>query len=277
METAYLKETTWEKVDQSHDPAAFVTYLDRLGQAPTMQDFRTRFLNRLPYHPGDRILDAGCGIGSDTRLLQQRLGSTGQVVGLDASHHMLQRARAISCENTPPGENTPEFVHGNLTHIPFASASFNGVYCNRVLMHLQDPLTAVRDMLRILKPGGWMVLFEPDWSSARIEPDNYIARALLDTHYQNFKNGDIGRQLTSLAQWAGARVVHAAIHRCALSNYRTVRSMMNLERSLNRAVRSGRLLQQQAETWRTQMVENPDLFQLQITCSVCIARKSRRW
>ena len=270
METAYLRETTWETVDQSHDPTAFVTYLDRLGQAPAMEDFRTRFLDRLPYRPGDRILDAGCGIGSDTRLLQKRLGSTGQVVGLDASHHMLQHARSIPCENTP------EFVHGNVTHIPFASASFNGVYCNRVLMHLQDPLTAVRDMLRILKPGGWMVLFEPDWSSASIEPDNHIARTLLDMHCQNFENGAIVRQLTSLSQWAGARVVHAAIHRCTLSNYPTVSSMMNLERSLNKAVRSGRLLQHQAETWHTRRLENPDLFQVQITCSVCIARKSRR-
>lgn len=103
------------------------------------------FANLLP--KGARVLDAGCGSGRDANLLHSKVGL--DVVGLDLSKGLLKVARKKFPEIT--------FIEGNLLELPFEADSFDGVWSNTSLLHLES-VEAVRqalsEMNRVLKPGG---------------------------------------------------------------------------------------------------------------------------
>jgi len=103
------------------------------------------FANLLP--KGARVLDAGCGSGRDANLLHSNVGL--DVVGLDLSKGLLKVARKQFPEIT--------FIEGNLLELPFEADSFDGVWSNTSLLHLES-VEAVRqalsEMNRVLKPGG---------------------------------------------------------------------------------------------------------------------------
>lgn len=98
-----------------------------------------------PYARGRRVLEAGCGTG----LLLERVDRiAAQSVGVDLSRGMLERAR----------QRGLTVVQGSVTALPFADASFDTVYSMKVLAHVPDIDTALREMTRVTKPGGHLVL-----------------------------------------------------------------------------------------------------------------------
>jgi SAM-dependent methyltransferase len=98
----------------------------------------------------DDVLDVGCGTGVTSRELTKHLGAEGSVTGLDLSENMLSVARQ-KC----PGVT---FHQGSVDAIPLADNSFDLVVSSFMLMFLDDPIAAVREMGRVLRPGGRIVV-----------------------------------------------------------------------------------------------------------------------
>jgi len=262
-----LAQADWDRVDTSEDAAAYVAYLERIDASPLIQHYRQEFLGRLPCRPGERVLDAGCGVGGNARRLWPLMNRTGRVLGVDASQRMIRRARTLA-----PGLS---FSVGNLCHLPLASGSFDGVLCDRVLMHLSHPLDAVREMVRVLRPGGWLGLCEPDWSRARLEPDGEISRIVLETHCSSFENGAIGGSLEELIEEAGCQKMGFAERDHAVQDYEKIWSLVNMERSLRRAVETGKLSEGEVNQWRGQLEEaaRGGRFYLSFAGAICMGRK----
>ena len=99
--------------------------------------------------PGDRVLDACCGTG-DLALAGQRVG--GEVVGLDFSERMLERARRKSA--------TVEWVRGDLLELPFEDASFDAATVGFGVRNVADLERALVELRRIIRPGGRLVILE---------------------------------------------------------------------------------------------------------------------
>ena len=93
--------------------------------------------------PGDRVLDACCGTG-DLALAAREAG--GEVVGLDFSPAMLERARAKAPEL--------EWVEGDVTALPFGDAEFDAVTVGFGIRNVPDLEAGLREMARVLRPGG---------------------------------------------------------------------------------------------------------------------------
>jgi ubiquinone/menaquinone biosynthesis C-methylase UbiE len=105
----------------------------------------------LPYlRPGLRLLDVGCGPGSLTCDLAEVV-APGEVVGLDSQPVQVARAAALAQER---GLTTVRFEVGSIYALPFPDASFDAAFAHQVLLHLSDPLAALRELRRVLKPGG---------------------------------------------------------------------------------------------------------------------------
>ncbi|MCZ6834853.1 MAG: methyltransferase domain-containing protein [Planctomycetota bacterium] len=109
-----------------------------------------RVMDAMSMGEGDHVLEVGCGTGVHTREMLKRIGAAGRVTGFDLSESMLGVARA-KC----PGA---EFIQGNAMALPFEDASFDVVASTFMLMFVPDPVQAIREMWRVLKPGGRLAI-----------------------------------------------------------------------------------------------------------------------
>jgi demethylmenaquinone methyltransferase/2-methoxy-6-polyprenyl-1,4-benzoquinol methylase len=99
--------------------------------------------------PGDRVLDACCGTG-DLAIEAERRG--GNVVGLDFSERMLERARGKS--------GTIDWIQGDALALPFADAEFDAATVGFGVRNLEDLERGLRELHRILRPGGRLAVLE---------------------------------------------------------------------------------------------------------------------
>ncbi len=104
-----------------------------------------------PIHPGEAVLDLGCGAGFDALLSAQLVGPQGRVVGIDLSPEMLAVAEAGRAE---AGFPQVEFREAGVEALPFPDASFDAALSNGVLNLVPDKPAALREIFRVLRPGG---------------------------------------------------------------------------------------------------------------------------
>lgn len=110
--------------------------------------------------PGERVLDACCGTG-DLAVAALRAGA-GEVVGLDFSEAMLERARRK--------EPAVEWVRGDVLALPFDDASFDAATVGFGVRNVEDLEAAVRELRRVLRPGGRLGVLEITMPRGRLAP-----------------------------------------------------------------------------------------------------------
>jgi arsenite methyltransferase len=104
-----------------------------------------------PLARGERVLDVGCGAGTDSLVAAQMVGPGGRVVGIDMTPEMLAKARASGREM---GVTNVEFVEGEAEAMPFEDASSDVVISNGVIDLIPDKEAVFSEILRVLRPGG---------------------------------------------------------------------------------------------------------------------------
>ena len=118
-------------------------------------------LDRAGIEPGMRVVDVGCGIGTVTALLAERVGPSGSVVGVDVNQDQLEIARGLAAER---GLANVEFAAGDAAATRLERGTFDVAYSRFVLMHLRDPAGALREMTGLLADEGLLVCEEADSS-----------------------------------------------------------------------------------------------------------------
>src|SRR5712691_12561106 len=111
---------------------------------------------------GERVLDVACGTGVVTRLLAERVGAGGRVVGLARDPGMLAVAR------TAASRLNIEWLEGSAVKMPLPDAAFDAVVCQQGLQFFPDRPAALREMHRVLVPGGRLALSV--WRSITYQP-----------------------------------------------------------------------------------------------------------
>jgi SAM-dependent methyltransferase len=111
---------------------------------------------------GERVLDVACGTGAVTRVAAARVGEEGRVAGLDINADMLAAAR-----NASPDFKI-EWHEGSALALPFPAASFDVVLCQQGLQFFPDRTAGLREMRRVLVPGGRLAL--SCWRSVEHQP-----------------------------------------------------------------------------------------------------------
>ena len=107
--------------------------------------------------PGARVLDVGCGTGLIARRAAETVGDAGSVAGMDISPDMIAVAASA-----PVADGAPiEWHRGDATALPFPDGSFDVVLCQMTLMFVEDRLTALREMHRVLVSGGRALINTP--------------------------------------------------------------------------------------------------------------------
>ncbi|HEV2098587.1 MAG TPA: methyltransferase domain-containing protein, partial [Stellaceae bacterium] len=116
--------------------------------------------------PGQTVLDLGCGAGIDLLIAAQRVGPTGQVIGVDVSEVMLERAKANAAR---AGATNIELRLGAIENLPVEAKTIDWVVSNCVINLSPDKAQVFREIHRVLKPAGHMLVTDmiaedlPDW------------------------------------------------------------------------------------------------------------------
>jgi ubiquinone/menaquinone biosynthesis C-methylase UbiE len=153
--------------------------------------------------PGLDLLDVGCGPGTITRDLAERV-APGRVTGIDASPEVIAEAEREAKARRAPGVT---FATGDVYALEFSDATFDVVHAHQVLQHLTDPVGALREMRRVLRPGGVLAVRDSDYAAFTWAPaDAGLDRWLELYHAVTRRNGaeaDAGRYLLGWVQRAG--------------------------------------------------------------------------
>ncbi|PWD52243.1 SAM-dependent methyltransferase [Serinibacter arcticus] len=153
--------------------------------------------------PGLDVLDVGCGPGTITVDLAD-IVAPGRVVGVDTSHEVLLKASELAAAR---GVSNTLFEPADVFDLPYGSASFDVVHAHQVLQHLDDPVAALREMRRVLRPGGVLAVRDVDYGGMRWFPRLPGLDEWLDLYQQvarrNGGEPDAGPRLLSWVREAG--------------------------------------------------------------------------
>ena len=162
------------------------------------------------YATGSRVLEAGCGVGAQTRILARRSPGA-HFTSVDVSAQSLALAREAIQRK---GLGNVEFKQADLFALPFPEANFDHVFVCFVLEHLRRPEAALRALLRVLRPGGSLTVIEGDHGSAFFHPRSTRAMHTIEclNQAQAAAGGDslIGRRLYPLLRSVGLHDVQVS-------------------------------------------------------------------
>lgn len=152
--------------------------LEIRGRHPQQMAIRDAYLSALGDLTGQRILDVGCGTGVVTRELARRAGPDGKIVGVDPSPIFVEEAARLAVEH---GLESIGFAVQDGRALPYPDASFDLTTAVTVLCHLPERAEVLRELARVIRPGGVVLLVDGDYASNQIEhPDRALTSRLVD-------------------------------------------------------------------------------------------------
>lgn len=194
----------YHDVDGDPHTAVLVSNIDATAEWQATRRLRVWERQHLGLVDGERLLDVGCGLGDAAITLASDLGTTGELVGVDASAAMLEVARQRSSD----APCAVRFLVGDARSLEQADDSFDVIRSERTLQWVPDPEIVVSGFARVLRPRGRLSLIDTDWSSLRLEVgDPEITKVVRDgLRVERNRPSNVGRRLAELAESAGLEV-----------------------------------------------------------------------
>lgn len=182
--------------EQNIDRQAFV--LDQMAVRPAVRTLKSWAFDQLAPTAGETAVDVGSGTGEDVVALHE---AGARAIGVEPSRGL--RAEAV---RRAAGADV-EYVDGHAEALPFEDESVDVLRSERVLQHVDDPAAVVKELARVLRPGGRVALIDTDWGTAIIHPaDPDVLRRMVDYFLGQTANPFSGRQLRGLLAEAGLEI-----------------------------------------------------------------------
>ncbi|WP_127501800.1 methyltransferase domain-containing protein [Actinoplanes solisilvae] len=213
MEPAQMERTPFADLDgQPREMTAMLlAALDEMGRHPEIRRVRRTALESFRPRPGWQVLDAGSGTGEVARSLAAAVGPSGGVIALDYS-----AATVAAALERHDGSNV-RYTAGDVSAIDLPAGSVDGVWCERVLQHVDDADLAIAEMVRVTRPGGRLCLIDTDWSSLAFDgvPPGLARTVVADMHGRlTPRQVDMGRTLRRRLVGKGLKDVYATPVTC---------------------------------------------------------------
>ena len=202
--------TGFEDVDGSGRSAELVDYLALAAR--NMGNLRVGGYDMLRLQPGHAVLDVGCGVGEVCVELAARVGAAGKVAGVDMSEAMIDAARQTVAASGVAVDLRVASVYA----LPFADGTFDAVRAERVFQHLDKPEDGLREMMRVTRAGGRVMIMDPDHGQAGLALDQPAHRRVFEVIQRRMTrmilNPHSGTRLRGMFVRAGfADIVHSTL------------------------------------------------------------------
>lgn len=161
-------------------------YFDEARSFWWNSDFIDLMATRLKLTEFQNILDIGCGLGHWGQVLAPVLCKKAKVIGVDREHEWVSTANRLVTEGHI--DKRFSFIQGDVMSLPFKDESFDFVTGQTVLIHLKDPVIALKEIKRVLKPGGLLLSSEPNNLANATVSNNVIDKLSIDDRMIRIKN-----------------------------------------------------------------------------------------
>jgi SAM-dependent methyltransferase len=222
------EEHGFTRVDEDARPAAWIECLDRLHDEPFYREYKARVRALLAPRAAGLYVEVGAGVGTDALALGAR------VVGIDRSSTLCREARA---------RGVARVVRADAEALPLPSDLADGAWSDRTFQHLAHPERALDELIRVVKPGGTLVVVDPDYGTQALEfPDPRLAGKVLAFRARHaLRNGTLAHALGDWFRAAGLADVSSEERRLVVRDPRSVDNVLGL-RSWARAASARGLL-----------------------------------
>lgn len=235
----------------SADTKVSKAYLEEVGRFIELVKRRTYSLMHI--QAGHQVLDVGCGPGIDTIALAERVGPTGWVYGIDADDTMIAEAE----RRAKLAQLSERVSHkrADSKALPFETNFFDSCRSERLFQHLLQPELTLEEMVRVTRPGRWVVVLDTDWGTLsvdtpEIDVERRLVRFLAD---QYLANGFSGRQLYRLCRQQPLVNISYEVFPLTNTRYGFARIAAQLEEVERMAVATGVINTDELERWRASL------------------------
>jgi ubiquinone/menaquinone biosynthesis C-methylase UbiE len=263
--------TGFADVDGAENADSYSTCLSLLDSLPYFQEYKRRSYELLELGAGERVLDAGCGLGNDVYRMAEWVKPHGLVVGFDSSANLIEKARSA-----PRDCALVAFHVGDLRRLPFEEGSFTRCRIDRVLQHLPEPQVTIAELVRVLKPGGLLLAYDNDWGTFSVTSQNkQVTRILENAWADSFTNCWIGRELRGYFLEAGLSNISVYPSVSVIADFETADKVYNLRETVRRAAVAGQISESQGLAWLIDLQARTQTgtFAVALTAYTAVGRK----
>ena len=226
-------------VDAQPDPSAWIDVLDRVRAEPLYAAYKRRTLELLDPRAGCTYLEVGMGTGADALACAELFGV--RVVGVDASQVMVREAAR---------RGLADGVVADAHSLPFEPESFDGAWADRTFQHLAEPVKALGEMVRVVRPGGRVVVVDPDYGMQAVDvPDRELADRVLRFRAGRLRNGRLAHHMARLFVQAGLTDVAVEVVPIVLRDPAALDNSLGLRDWASSACEQGILNSHEVEAW----------------------------
>ena len=175
-----------------------------MRQAALIAPYTERLFRKAGIGPGHRVLDLGSGMGDVSMLVAGLVGASGEVVGIERDAASIERARARVAAS---GLRNVTFLKTDVNKIVI-DQPFDAAVGRFILMFLPDPVSVLRSVSRLVRPGGVLAFQEPSWIpmfalGARLPLWSRVLRSIHETILRSGANPEMGLALYPIFQEVG--------------------------------------------------------------------------
>ncbi len=253
-------------VDEQEDPTSWIGVLDRVRHERAYAAYKQRIGELLAPAAAGRYLDVGAGTGADALALASAFGVA--VAGVDASTTMVEEARRRGLVDAHVAD-----AHA----LPFGDASFDGAWADRTFQHLLHPDVALAELIRVVKPGGRLVIADPDYDTQVLElPDQELSRRVLRFRADHaLRNGTLAHRMSGLFVDAGLTEVAAEAFPVVLRDPAALDNAMGLRSWAETAHKRGVVSAEDVDSWTKALDETIAAGRFQYAFSVFVTFGTR--